>query len=179
MKQGCPLSPTLFGLILDGLLRYLQHHLHATGFLLGGAQVLDLLIMCCCWTPIRMSFSDSSMAAYCAQVVMQTSAETTAVMSSSKRSCTWLSSRIWVSSFPVVMVLQHPFRCCLANTLHQGAFSPGSWQLFGSGATEQLDRTPASSGPCGLFRHLPPPPATNCKRLTLPHFGGACTRRRL
>lgn len=41
-KQGCPLNPTLFGLFLDGLHRYLQHHLPATGFLLGGTRVRDL-----------------------------------------------------------------------------------------------------------------------------------------
>jgi hypothetical protein len=31
VRQGCPLSPTLFGLILDGLARYLQHHCPDSG----------------------------------------------------------------------------------------------------------------------------------------------------
>lgn len=42
MKQECPLSLNLFDLFLDGLHKYLQHHLPATGFLLSGTRVLDL-----------------------------------------------------------------------------------------------------------------------------------------
>ena len=31
VKQGCPLSPTLFGLFMDGLQRYLEDHCPLTG----------------------------------------------------------------------------------------------------------------------------------------------------
>ena len=42
-KQGCPLSPTLFGLFLDGLHRYLAVHSPATGLLSrDGTRVRDL-----------------------------------------------------------------------------------------------------------------------------------------
>ncbi len=43
VKQGCPLSPTLFGLLLDGLHRYLLHHCRDRGVLLrDGLRVADL-----------------------------------------------------------------------------------------------------------------------------------------
>ena len=43
VKQGCPLSPTLFGLFLDGLHRYLAVHCPATGLLSrDGTRVRDL-----------------------------------------------------------------------------------------------------------------------------------------
>ncbi len=43
LKQGCPLSPTLFGIFVDGLFHYLDTHCPEDGILLGGGIRVRIL----------------------------------------------------------------------------------------------------------------------------------------
>ena len=64
VKQGCPLSPTLFGLFADGLHRYLQLYCPDDGFALAdGILVPDLGYAddLCCWQLVLQVYSGSWM----------------------------------------------------------------------------------------------------------------------
>ena len=43
LKQGCPLSPTLFGIYIGGLCRYLEHHCPDTGPILADGSRIPTL----------------------------------------------------------------------------------------------------------------------------------------
>lgn len=85
VKQGCPLSPTLFGLFLDGLHRYLVHHCPGAGPLLrDGTHVPDLAYaddvgLLGILAPGLQRLIDAA-ASFCAQVGMRISPAKTFVM---------------------------------------------------------------------------------------------------
>jgi hypothetical protein len=64
LKQGCPLSPTLFGLYVDGLFNYLDTHCPDEGVVLGNGVRIRImgyaddfvLVSILCWsvTPRRV-----------------------------------------------------------------------------------------------------------------------------
>ena len=85
VKQGCPLSPTLFGLLADGLHRSLQHAAAASGVQLApGLSVTDLGyaddFALASGTAAGLQALIDTTAAWCAAVGMQPSPEKTVVM---------------------------------------------------------------------------------------------------
>ena len=85
VKQGCPLSPTLFGLFLDGLHRYLAVHCPATGLLSrDGTRVRDLQyaddVLLMDPSPDGLQQLISSVAAFTQQTGMLISAQKTEII---------------------------------------------------------------------------------------------------
>ena len=85
VKQGCPLSPTLFGLFLDGLHRFLQQRCPAAGFQCqNGSKIRDLqyaddvLLVDTC--PTRLQATINFTSEFCHRIGMQISLEKSSVL---------------------------------------------------------------------------------------------------
>ena len=84
LKQGCPLSATLFGLFIVGLHQHLQDDVPDAGVRMGACRVTDFkdaddvcLLACTLW---HLQALLASMQAYCATVQMTISVEKTKVL---------------------------------------------------------------------------------------------------
>ena len=82
VKQGCPLSPTLFGLLLDGLHRFLRSHCPVQGPLVGPIRVPDLayaddVVLADDSTPDGLQVLIDATHAFCCSVGLEISAEKT------------------------------------------------------------------------------------------------------
>ena len=85
VKQGCPLSPTLFGLFLDGLHRHLQHTCPDAGLRLrNGTQVTDIgyaddfVLLSACRAELQKLID--AVAEFCSLIGMVISTQKTKVM---------------------------------------------------------------------------------------------------
>ena len=84
LKQGCPLSATLFGLFIDGLHQYLQDAVPDAGVRVQHLRVTDLIyaddisLLAC--TPQHLQALLDAMEAYCSAIHMTISSDKTKIM---------------------------------------------------------------------------------------------------
>ena len=86
VKQGCPLSPTLFGLFVDGLTRYIAHYCPGLGATLSDGSRLPALLYAddvalLATSPDDLQTLIDSSAAFCKAVGLRLSPAKTSVMS--------------------------------------------------------------------------------------------------
>jgi len=84
LRQGCPLSATLFGIFIDGLHHHLQSACPAAGIQIRSLRLTDLVyaddICLTASTPAQLQALIDALAAYCQTIHMQISVPKTKVM---------------------------------------------------------------------------------------------------
>ena len=173
LKQGCPLSPTLFGIFLDGLTRSLQHHCANAGFRIAP----DLLISHLLYADDIVLTADSPQAlqnlinaslAFCQQIGLIVSASKTSVacFPRTRSSLSWQCGDACLSPVDCVKYLGLNFECqngLLSSVSCREAKMWRNWAVL-----HRLYQNLRCSTSVGLYRRLyracvPPAASYGCE----------------